>query len=219
MFIKELIAGCVQRALGLPRDPVQIDIRDLALDGVNDEGRNIFDVWPWDNSKIDVFKADAPVSGVVTLPATVDVVRAIRTPDTNLAKHQIGLFNQDDVLAAVDDRVELTNRWENLSDDANGNRRIKVEDDVNKELFVLALSRFGPFGSTDYITRKFQISFAEFALREFVCDILREYAGMRPLGKGGQALEIALDRVTDIAQREIRSHPQNPNFTEIGIFG
>ena len=216
--IQDILVSCVQKALGLPRDDIATDIRDRALDEINDRGREIFDAWPWDNTKIDQFDAPAPVSGVITFASTVDVIRAIRVVDAN-GDDQGPIFNQDEILASIQGQTDLSEvaRYENLADDASGNRRIRVEDDTTVTRKVLALNRFVAFTSsaTD-LAKQFQIRHAEIALKEFVCDALREYIGYPTLGKGPGALKIALDRATTIEQREIKVTPRHSWFTEIG---
>jgi len=80
----EIITDCVQQALGLPRDQLEVELRDLALSAMNEQGRIIWDSWPWDNEKLDEFDSPTPdADGIITFAANVDVVRALRSLDSS----------------------------------------------------------------------------------------------------------------------------------------
>lgn len=216
--IQNILASCVQKALGLPRDDIALDIRDRALDEINDSGSLIFDAWPWDNTKLPEFDAPAPVAGVITFAANVDVIRAIRVVDSS-GQDQGPIFNRDEILANISGLSDIKDQiaWENLPDDSSGNRQIKVEDSTTKTYKVLALTRFVDFTSSDAdLLKQFPIRHAERALKEFVCDGLREYIGLPKQRNGPVALKIALDRATSIEQRETRTTPRASWFSEIG---
>jgi hypothetical protein len=228
MIIKSLIQDSVQSVLLLPRDPLQTQIRDLALAEVNNQGRIIFDAWPWDNSKIDPFDSPASDSdGIITFASTVDVIRAIRTIDTANTTG-IPIFNQDEINAAINGETVSSERFIHLADSAAGCRRIQVDEEKAAATYkVLALKRFityqslasteaGYDATRDYALVSFVIDRAEPALRAFVDDALRRYSGTSPVGNGGELLSEAKNRETSQQQRERRAEPRYPAYEEVG---
>ena len=225
--IKNLIEDAVQTVLLLPKDEIQTDIRDLCLSVINVQGRIIFDSWPWDNSKIDEFTTTASdADGIITLPTTVDVVRAIRTVPAS-SDSSIPIFNQDEIDAALRGQSVDTERFQYLADASTGARRIKISGtSAAGDFKVLALKKFVTYQSTavggsgydatrDYNLVSFVIDRAEPALRAFVEDALRLYQGM-PLANGGPTLlNIALNREQKQQQRERRVSPRYPMFDDV----
>lgn len=224
--IKAIIQDSIQQVLGLERDPIPTDLRDLGLSVVNNQGRIIFDSWPWDNSKIDPFEASATdADGILTLPANVDVVRAVRTVGSN--ETSVPIFSQDEIQAALDGETVSSLRFIHLADASTGARRIRVsEEQPSGTYVVLALKRFVPYSALassaqgyvaaqDYQLATFVIDKAEPALRAFVDDAVREYALMKPTGKGDKLLAVAINRETEHQQREKRVSPRYPMFSEL----
>lgn len=227
--IFEIIQDCVQEGLGLPRDPIATDIRDLALATVNTQGKVIWMSWPFDNEKIDEFTAPAAdANGIITFDATVDVIRAVRalTPDSVVGAR---IWNQDDIGAAAQGGTLSSDRFSYLSD-YGAFRRIKIDPAGEATSFkVLALRKWVPaivspsytVGNptatpTDYRVLEFPLDRAEPALREFVKDALRVWAGEKPQGKGGEFLEVARDRETQQQDRDRQASPRYPRFSELG---
>lgn len=207
--------------VGLDRDNIQNDVLNAAIAYANLEGKKIWDAWPWDNTKIDEFSAPTPdSSGIITFASTVDVVRAIRKLDAS-SNDGGPIYNQDEVLAAVQGRTVLTDRFENLADDSSANRRIRVQLPATAGTVtykVLALKRFVPMTSSTYTTLSFPVDRAEGALIEALADKLREYLGRPKLGNAQTALNIALDRENSLSQREIRMVPRSPMFGDVGAW-
>ena len=98
--IETILLDCISQALSLPRDPVQTDIRDLALSVFNEQGRIIWDKWPWDAEKMAEQTIVPDASGIVTFGATIDVVRSVRAIDSG---ETVGarIWNQDELIAAA----------------------------------------------------------------------------------------------------------------------
>jgi len=224
--IKAIIQDCVQEALGLPRDPIATDIRDLALSAVNTRGRIVWDAWPWDNSKVDAFTVVASgTHGILQMPVTVDVVRAVRLAGDDGYR----LYPQDEILAAANGSDIEGERFQYVTD-FEGCRRIMLgAEAAGKTYSVLALSRWvdatveedydpdEPADTpTDYRVMTFAIDRAEPALREFVKDALRAWAGDAPQGAGSDLLALAKNRETKQQDREIRVNPRCPMFEEVG---
>jgi hypothetical protein len=225
----ELIADCVAIALLMPRSPIQEEVRDLALAVANHRSRIIWDEWPFDNEKMDEFDAPAPVNGVITFPVTVDVVRAISSVDSNGERTRI--WNQDELIAASQGESVASSRFEHLADAAGNLRRIRVasDDSLDSTTFkALCLTRYVPAvvdtlydplnptaTPTDYRVLNFLLDRAEPALKEFVCDSLREWSGKAKQGEGVALLTAAVKREQYDNDRERRVNPRYPIFDEV----
>lgn len=228
--VKTLIQDCVQEALQLPRDPLAEDVRDLALQVYNTRGRDIFQAWPWDNTKIDEFTAPAAVSGVITFTYEVGEVRGIRSLNTSTDATGERLWNQDELQAATRGVSVESGRFIYLADSATGCRRIRIDaEDTTGVYRVLALKRFvqatvesaydedhPELTPTDYRVAVFTIDRAENALREFVKDALRLWAGEAPQNQGQTNLQNALQREQAHQDRERVATPRVPMFQEVG---
>jgi hypothetical protein len=229
-IVNALLTDAIQEALGLPRDEIQTDIRDLALSVYNEKGRIIWDSHRWDNEKVDEFTSPAATAaGIITFAATVDVVRAIRSIETN-SEGSARVWNEDELIAAAQGEAISGDRFQHLADDADGYRRIMVHpDNVGKTYKVLALKRWvdaivdGAYSAVnpsatplDYRVMRVAVDRAEPALRAYVKDALRIWKGEPPLNNGDQLLSVAVRRETFDADRERRTNPVAPNFDEIG---
>lgn len=216
MTIKQLIQSCLP-IVGLPRDPIPVDVRDVALDVVNSEGKKIWIAWPWDNTKIDEFTAPAPAAGIITFDTNVDVIRAIRTLTSADETTSAPVFAHDEIQAVIQGATVLSDSFESLADDPDtGGRRIRVEDSADKTYRVLALLRWVDYDSTTYLTESFLIDRAETALRQYIIDGLREWLGDMQGGKGDVHLQLALRRENEHHQREQKVLPRTPLFQEAG---
>lgn len=215
---KEIIATCVQRAMRLQRDPIQSEIRDFGLDSINNHGQRIYDAWPWDNSVLEEIQVTSD-SGILTMPVEVDAIRAVRLVDASDANNFDIIFNRHEVLAvAQGEGLANSDSFEFLRDETDGRRRIRVQADTDSLYAILATERYVKFTTKNYELRIFPIDRAEQALEEFVCDDMRVYRGVQPLGLGPQLLQLALEKETDLQDREMRIVPRNPNYDEIGFF-
>ena len=229
--IKDILQDCIQQALGLPRDPIQTDIRDMALGILNEQAQVIWGSWPWDNEKLDEFTTPTPDSdGIITFASTVETVRAVRsiaTGDTSGTR----VWNQDELIASSKGVEVDTDRFVHLSDDSDGNRRIKVDDDntTTDTYKALCLKRWvdavvddaydsaSPSDTpTDYRVLTFILDRAEPALRAFVKDSLRLTQGMKVIGNGPVLLNNGINRETNDSDRERRLNPKSPMFSEVG---
>ncbi|NCC50221.1 MAG: hypothetical protein EOM20_03300 [Spartobacteria bacterium] len=212
--IKELIESALPYA-GLPSSPVQTDVLEVALAAVNYNGLRIWQEWPWENEKQDWQEVTPDADGVVTLPSDVDVVRAVRTADPgNAADPGTVLLNQDSVVAALKGNTDCTAHFEHLSDATDGSRRIKVDADLDTVLYVLALKRFVRYSLTNYTTAKYPIDRAEEALRQYVIDDLRKWAGLPTFGDGNAAMAAAINREKNHSQKQMQIVPVNGMFSD-----
>jgi hypothetical protein len=227
--IEAILLDCISQALSLPRDPVQTDIRDLALCTFNEQGRIIWDKWPWDNEKMPTQTITPDTDGIVTFGATVDVVRAIRGYNAGQTTGN-RLFNEDDLIAAANGLDVTSDRFQYMAEEDNC-MRIRVNTDDGYATYqALCLSRWvdavvdddydpaDPTATpTDYRVLTFAIYRAEPALRAYIKDALRvEFQGRQALGNAKELLQTALQRDTYDADRERRVNPRAPQFTEIG---
>lgn len=218
--------------MGLPRDPIATDIRDLALGMINARGRIIFDSWPWDNAKIDEFTAPTPAaSGIITFLSNVESIRALKAFSAGDTDAGTRVWNQDELLAAAQGLDVASDRFIYLADSATGCRRIQVDADAGTEntYKVLALKRYvdavvdddydpaAPEDTpTDYRVATFVIDRAEPALRAQVIDQLRIWDGEAPTGEGTSLVALAHRRETEDQDREKRFNPRYPMFAEVG---
>jgi hypothetical protein len=229
--VKEILQDCIQQALSLPRDPIQTDIRDLALSAYNEEGRIIWDSWPWDNEKVDEFTAPTASSeGIITFASTVDVVRAIKGYDDSSDVDGTRIWNEDELIAAANGESVSTDRFQHLADSSTGCRRIKVATDNDSGVYkALCLKRWvdaivdAAYSSTtpsatptDYRVLTFAVDRAETALREQIKDKLRIYRGKPVRGLGDKLLKTAMNRDQLDSDRERRINPRCPQFSDVG---
>lgn len=224
--IKNIIEDAVQQVLLLSKDEIATDVRDMCLSVINTEGKIIFDAWPWDNSKLDeAVLPDSDGDGIVTFPSTVDVVRAIR-PISSSSIDASSLFAEDEIQAAIRGEGIGSERFQYLSDDSSGNRRIKIATaDSSSEYYYLALKRFVEYSALsdtdddydadiDYALVGFYIDRAVPALRSFVEDKLRMTLNQKPEGRGAGLLQIAINRETQQQQRGHTISPRYPMFSD-----
>lgn len=209
--IENIIKSCLP-AIGLPRTAIPTDLLQPALDILNNRGRAIWDSWPWDNTKIETFTISSAVNGVITMPANVDVVRAVRAGVSGSTNSTL-VWNEDEVLAAIAGQLISTDAFQHLpDDDTTGYRRILVEANQTGPWYVLALKRYTPVTTANYTTATFGIDRAEEALRGMLSDGLRALLGLPEQGSGQVSLQIAKARETDLQNREVRLVPRSPIF-------
>ena len=228
MTFWKIIQDAVQEGLGLPRDPIAVDIRDLALSSANNRGKIIWASWPFDNEKMDEFTAPTPsaVSGVIQFPSDVDAIRAVKAVVTG-ATEGTRIWSEDDLNAAAQGSEVSSERFIYLSD-YQGCRRIKVADPT-LTYRVLALSKWvdaivdpnysavNPAATpTDYRVLTFPLDRAEPALLEMVKDDLRTWDGNAPKGEGISLLQLAKIRETEHQDRDQRLNPRYPAYSEAG---
>lgn len=225
--VETILLDSISQALSLPRDPVQTDIRDLALSVFNEQGRIIWDKWPWDAEKLTEQTVTPDSSGIITFGATVDIVRSLRSISTG---ETVGtrIWNQDELIAAARGEDIETERFQHLAE-ANNCVRILVPDATTYPTYkALCLSRWvdavvddaydatNPTATpTDYRVLTFAVYRAEPALCAMIKDALREFVGRPRLKNGGELLNMALQRDVYDADRERRIDPRCPMFEEI----
>lgn len=229
--IKTILQDCVAEAMGLPRDELPIDMRDLALAALNEWATVIWGSWPFDNEKLDEFTTPSPdADGIITFAATVDVVRAIKAVTTGNDDADVRIWNQDELLAAAQGVSVSSERFLHLKDDAAGCRRIKVAVDASVSAYkCLALARYveatveadydeaDPDATpTDYRVQTFLLDRAEPALRAYVKDALRKFEGIPQEKTGERLLALAVNREQLDSDRERRVEPRAPMFEDVG---
>jgi hypothetical protein len=228
MTFWQIIQNAVQDGLGLPRDPIAVDIRDLALSSANNRGKIIWSSWPFDNEKMDEFTAPTPSaqSGVIVFSADVDAIRAVKVVPAG-ATEGTRIWSEDELNAAAQGGAVSSERFIYLSD-YQGCRRIKVADPT-LTYRVLALSKWvdaivDPLYSpatpsatpTDYRVLTFPLDRAEPALLEMVKDDLRVWDGNAPKGEGISLMQLAKNRETEQQDRDQRLNPRYPAYSEVG---
>lgn len=228
-IVKTILQDCISAACGLPRDPIQEDVRDLALAEFNDKAEMIWLKWPWDNEKMDEFTAPtADSDGIITFAADVESIRAMKGLDSQGEGTRI--WNEDELIAAAQGESVSEDRFQHLSDSSDGYRRILLPTDAEYASYrVLALKRFtratveddyddtDPTATpTDYRVQRWILERAQPAIRAYVKDALRVFMGISRVGDGDDLLNVALRRETYDADRERRVNPRYPQFSEVG---
>lgn len=234
--ISAILVDCIQQSLGLPRTPIQTDIRDEALAIINEYAQAVWLSWPFDNEKLDEFTV-TPVAGIITFPTTTESVRAIRGVDSAGVGGE-RVFNEDELIAAARGEQIASERFQHLSDDpATGARRIRVSTDATVTAATyqaLCLARFveatveaaysvlNPAATpTDYRVLRFLLDRAEPALRAYVKNQLRANHGLPPVkieskSSGDHLLNVAVQRENYDNDRERRVNPRSLMFTDLG---
>lgn len=210
--VKQLIQSCLPH-IGLPRDPIQDEVRDIGIAEYNMQAKPIFDAWPWDNAKLPEFEVTSDANGIITFASTVDVVRFVRPAAVDDDGYSEPTYHRDEIMARQ--HGTTGQGFESYPDDASRNRRIKVPS-ASTAYKVLALFRFVEATSANWDTVYFPIDRAEVALREFLLDAFRIWAGHPPQGRGNNLLNTALGREVDQSQRERRVAPREGMFKDVG---
>ena len=228
--IKEILQDCLQQALGLPRNPIQTDMRDLALGACNESAMEIWLSWPFDNQKTDEFTAPtADADGIITFASTVESVRALKAVETG-QETTTRIWNEDDLIASANGVLVSEDRFVHLSDDSDGNRRIQVDpSNTATEYKCLALKRWvdavvddayneaAPTATpNDYRVLTFILDRAEPALRANIKDVLRDFQGIPRQNRGEALLNLAIRREQLDNDRERRINPRYPMFADVG---
>ena len=228
--VEDILTDCIQQALGLPRTPLDTEVRDLALGAYNEEGRIIWDEWPWDNEKLDEFTAPtADSDGIITFASNVEVIQAVKASVTG-ATETTRIWNEADRIAASRGVSVSEDKFGHMADDSDGYKRIRVDPDNDASSYtVLALKRWvdatvdAAYDSSaptatplDYRVETFIIDGAEPALRAAIKDVLRMWDGQRPLGNRDRLLGVALRRDQLDEDRDHRINPRSPMFSEVG---
>lgn len=223
---KAIIENAVMDGLGLPKDPIPTDIRDIALATLNTQGKVIWLSWPWDNEKLDEFTVpSADADGIVVFGSDVEAIRGIRP----LSDDGDPCWNADELIAISSGSELDTEQFVYLAD-ANGCRRIKLlKNTAGASFKALALRRWvdavvdpdydsnDPDATpTDYRVLEFPLDRAEPAVGEFVKDALRAWSGESPRGQGSSMLQVAQNRENEQQERNRRCNPRAPLFEEAG---
>lgn len=229
---KEIIQDCIAEALCLPRDPISVELRDLALASLNEQAEIIWFRWKWDNEKIDEFEAPAAdEDGIITFAETVESIMAIRKVEEGETEGT-GIWPEDEYLAAMSGNTVSSDKFQHLAADSDLNRRILVPvptDGSTVTYRVLGLRKFtraivdadydeaDPTATpTDYRVLTFPIDRALSALRAEVKDSLRRAQNIPTEKRGKELLDMALDRETFDNAKDRRVVPQSPMFSDVG---
>ena len=227
--VYEFIQSAVSDGLGLPRTPIQNDVLLEGIARYNKVGKIIFDMYPWDNTKTDQIEV-TPAAGIITFPATTDIVRAIRPKDTTATNdNQLAIWPEDDVNAAINGVEVSSNRFVHLSDSTDGYRRIKVNTDDNvTTYYALTLIRFvnaivdpsynaaDPSATpADYRVLEFPIDHANSALSAYLADEMREWDGQKRVGDWRALLTVELNKVLNQESREVVAYPMESSFSDL----
>lgn len=224
---KAIAIDALQRALGWPASVLDTDttLRDFVLSRLNARGDMVWNMRTWDNEKIDSFTiTPAAVTGIITFPLTVDIVRALRkindtqVPDTYPEGYPI--FSQDETISALTPDQLAMNYYEVIADDSTtGARRARINlstTDATQVYRVWAVSRFVQFTVLNWTTVTFPIDRATTALVGFLADDIRDWQNLPPTKDGDAAMAVALDRDKYQQNRDIRGVPRYPMFAEAG---
>jgi len=232
MIVLEILKSAINNGLKLPRDPIQSDILSLALDFYANSGKELYDLWTWDNRNIDELTMTPDSDGIITFDVTVDIVRAVKAVATGSSDNDdTFIWPQDQINAAILGKLVSPDRFVYLSNDATtGGRRIQVNsDDAIAEYKVLAFKKFIPavidddYDSTDptatptdYRVIEFPIDHLNPAIIAKVADDLREWDGQKLKNDWEGLVKIARQKVDSHQVRGHVVHPPEAVFGELG---
>ena len=233
MTFEEIIQKAIPRALGLPSDPIHDDVLEVALEACNEEGLNIWDIWPWDNKKPEGTVSVTPdSSGIITFDSTVDIVRALRALDST-GEDSDAILPQNDGDAFLRGTNVSSLRFINLSDDSDGYRRIQVDDDDSITTYrALVFKKWtdavedaaydssDPTATpTDYRVLAFPVDKAINAMIGYVRDALRDWDGQGQTTEGADKLAVVISKHKRQEGRTQTVMPVSPMFDDSGSAG
>lgn len=208
------------------------DFIQRAVNAYNASEPFIWRKWPWQNRKVDQFDASPDSNGVIVFDgdhSDVDIVRGIKALDSS-GDMDVLVWNEDEIRAAIAGSDISSEAFQHLSDDGDGNRRIRVNvDDEVTTYKVLAFRRFikavGPYdagfdgdnpGTNDYRTLTWKIDRAEASLISFMVDELKGMNGSEKTGKWNHALNGTLKDLKEQQAGDRTFAPDEGAFGEMG---
>jgi len=232
--IEEIIQAAIPTGLGLPRDPIALDVLRAAIDSYNKCGQPMFDSWPWDSKKIDQFPTSDSTyvtsftDGVITFVSTVDMVLAVMAVSTG-DENDIFIWPESEINAAMARQQVSSQQFVHLSDTSAGLKRIKVNADDGVSTYrILATKRFveatyestysasDPSATpTDYRVLTWPIQHCNQAIVACVADDLRVWDGQKRRNDWQGMLQTAVQKVQTQEARSIQIVPACPMFDDM----
>ena len=236
--VESLILDAILKGLKLSdSNAITTEMLKRAVVAYNASEPFIWRKWPWHNRKIDEIEVTPDANGIIVFDGTnsdVDMVRAVRGVDTTSTSddpYTPMFWNQSDIRAAIDGKDVNSETFQNLSDDSDGYRRIKVSlDDEDITTFkVLAFRRFvqaevndsyseGDPSATpyDYRVLTWKIDRANAAMIDYIADEMREWMSKDAEGKWTHSLN---GTIKDIREQEQTEHLLTPDCGKFGEMG
>lgn len=228
--VEDIVKSAISQAFRIYNNITDDQIRE-GVSAYNRSEPYIWRKWPWHNRKIDELTGTPDVDGIITLDADVDIVCAVSSVGTD-GDSRVLIWNEDQIKAAIDGVQVGSERFQRLSDDESGNRRIMVNvDDGVSEYKILAKRRFvraiidpaydslnPTLTPTDYRVLTWKIDRANEPLIEYVADQMREWSTQEKTGTWAHGINAT---VKDIREQEATDNVINPaegSFGELGSF-
>lgn len=226
--VEEIIKPAILDALKM-EESIPASFIKAAVNFYNASEPFVWRKWPWHNRKIDEISVSADSNGVIVFDGVnsdVDMVRAVKAVDAS-GDASLLIWHEDSIRAAIKGDEVSSGRFDQLSDDVNGNRRIKISAEDGVDTYkVLAFRRFvkaevndtynsdDPSATpNDYRVLTWKIDRAEAALIEHITDKLRKWNNMEATGTWNHALN---GSISDIKKQEAREQLITP---ACGMFG
>jgi hypothetical protein len=232
LTVEQIIQNAIFNALRVRENQTDDQIH-AAVNFYNQSEPFIWRKWPWKNRKIDEFSVTPDSEGIVTFDgdnSDVDIICGIKQADPNDESGIILVWAEDEILAAINGMDIGGSKFQHLSDDDNGNRRIKinVEDEVTtykvlaKRRFVHAIvdpaydSQNPSATPTDYRVLTWKIDRANQPLIEYVADQMREWSTQDKTGTWAHSVNAV---VKDIREQEATDNTLQPDYGSFSGLG
>jgi len=190
--------------------------------------------WPWHDRKVDEISATPDANGIIVFDgdnSDVDMVRAVSAVASDGDSQGI-VWNEDAIRSAINGDSIGSGRFDHLSHDDNGNRRIRVcVDDGVTTYKVLAFRRFvqaevnssydeGNPSATpyDYRVLTWKIDRAYAPLVAFISNELKKWKGGEGTGDWIHGLNGLIRDIREQEAKEYRITPEEGMFAETGEF-
>jgi len=238
MTVWEIIQDAVSDGLGLERDPIQNNVINEGIAKYRKCGKTLFDLYPWDNTKVPVFDTDnatyvssyTVATGIIVFESVVDTVRAVRSVDaTDTDNDDTIVYPQSDINAAINGVEVSSGRFDPYPDDSSGHRRIIVSKaDAIAKYKILAQIRFVPAvidaaydplapttTPTDYRVLSWPIDHADSAIIAYIADELRVWDGQTAKGDWTGLFKVAKDKIERQQARGNEAYPADPMYGDM----
>lgn len=236
--VESIVKAAIREGLKVYNDSAITDeMIQRAVDAYNASEPFIWRKWPWHNRKVDELSVEADDDGIIVFDgdnSDVDIIRAVRAVDSSVdatgENFTPMIWNQSDIRAAINGEEISSGTFQNLSDDSDGYRRIKVyaDDDVTSYK-VLAFRRFvqaevsdsysesDPTATPyDYRVLTWKIDRTNASLIAYIADELREWMSKDKEGRWTHALNGTIKDIREQEQTEHLVTPKCGMFNELG---
>jgi len=232
LTVQQIITTAISQAFRIRVNQTDDQIYE-AVNAYNRSEPFIWRKWPWKNRKMDEFAVTPDAEGIITFDgdaSDVDIICGVKAPNGDDDNSAILVWNEDEIRAAIAGQNIGGNKFQDMSDDDNGNRRIQInlEDNVS-EYKVLAKRRFvyatidpeydseNPSATPDdYRVLTWKIDRANQPLIEYIADQMREWSSRDKTGTWAHSINAT---VKDIRDQEATDNTFTPDCGSFGGLG